>query len=103
MCLPVWGVGVAAEGSSPTDRIVRLTGFSWDRVPLCIHFGKRTDDLTDDEIDVLASHGQLITLEKGHGAAVYGSTEAGIAEIALRLKQRNSKSKVLFYFNFFIN
>lgn len=92
------GAGICL-GADP----VALTGFSWDRVPVCIHFGKRTSDLTEAELDFLASHAQLITLEKGHGAAVYGSTEAGIAKTARRLKQRNPKLKVLFYFNAFIN
>ncbi len=94
---------VCLAGSFDAEDPVKLTGFSWDRVPVCIHFGKRTSDLTDAELDFLASHADLITLEKGHGAAVYGSTEAGIAETARRLKQRNPKLKVLFYFNAFIN
>lgn len=80
-----------------------LTGFNWDRVPLNLHFGKRKGDLTDAEIDFIASHGQLIALEKGHGAEVHGSTEAGIADTARRLKQRNPDVKVLFYLNAFIN
>ncbi len=80
-----------------------MAGFSWDRVPLNIHLGKRTADLTDAEIDFLASHSRLIALEKGHGAAVHGSTEAGIADSARRLKARNPAVKVLFYLNAFIN
>lgn len=48
-----------AEGSrSPTDAVAALTGFSWERVPLCIHFGKRSGDMTDAEIEFLATHGQ---------------------------------------------
>lgn len=78
-------------------------GFSWDRVPLNLHFGKRTGDMTDAEIDFLAAHSRFIVLEKGHGAAVHGSTEAGIAETARRLKRRQPAIKVLFYFNAFIN
>ncbi len=78
-------------------------GFSWDRVPLNIHFGKRTTDLTDAEIDFIASNSHLIALEKGHGAAVHGSTEAGIIDTARRIKRRAPDAKVLFYFNAFIN
>ncbi|GAB6164143.1 hypothetical protein JCM19992_01430 [Thermostilla marina] len=96
-----WFLPAVAE--TPVDRVVSLTGFSWERVPVCIHFGKRTSDLTDAELGFLASHAGLITLEKGHGASVYGSTEAGIANTARRLKQRNPDVKVLFYFNAFIN
>ena len=59
--------------------------------------------LTDAEIDFLATHSRLIALEKGHGAGVHGSTEAGVADTARRLKQRDPKVKVLFYLNAFIN
>lgn len=77
--------------------------FSWDRVPLNIHFGKRTADLTDGEIEFLAVHSDFICLEKSHGARVHGSTEAGIADSARRIVARNPDAKVLFYFNAFIN
>jgi len=87
-----------ARGPNP-----ELTGFNWDRVPLNIHFAKRGSDLTDEEIDFLASHSGLIALEKGHGASVHGSTEKGIADTARRIKQRNPEVKVLFYLNAFIN
>jgi hypothetical protein len=59
--------------------------------------------MTDAEIDFLATHSRLIALEKGHGASVHGSTEAGVADTARRLKQRNPSVKVLFYLNAFIN
>ena len=94
---------LAAEPAAKTDAAAALTGFSWDRVPLNIHFGKRNGGLTDAEIDFLATHSRLIALEKGHGAGVHGSTEAGVADTARRLKQRNPKVKVLFYLNAFIN
>jgi hypothetical protein len=96
---PLW----AAAPSPPPPASVRLTGFSWDRVPLNLHFGKRTTDLTDAEIAFVAGHSNLIALEKGHGASVHGSTEAGIADSARRIVQRNPAAKVLFYFNAFIN
>jgi dienelactone hydrolase len=44
-----------------------LPGSNWDRVPLNLHFGKRTGDLTDAEIDFVARHSTLIALEKSHG------------------------------------
>lgn len=83
--------------------IETLTGFSWDRVPLYTHFGKRGADLTAAELDFLAQHAPFVALEKGHGASVHGSTEAGIAATARELKRRNPRLKVLFYFNAFIN
>lgn len=92
----------AADVTAPAAAI-RLTGFSWDRVPLNLHFGKRTADLTDDEIDFVARHSNLIALEKSHGISAHGSTEAGIADSARRIVQRNPRARVLFYFNAFIN
>lgn len=94
---------LAAEPAATKSPATALTNLRWDRVPLNIHFGKRNGDLTDAEIDFLATHGALITLEKGHGAGAHGSTEAGVADTARRLKQRNPSVKVLFYLNAFIN
>jgi dienelactone hydrolase len=78
-------------------------GFTWDRVPIYVHFGQRSGDLTDAQIAFLASHSRLIALEKSHGVGVHGSTEKGIADTARRLKRCNPDVKVLFYFNAFIN
>jgi hypothetical protein len=80
-----------------------LTGFSWERVPLYTHFGKRGADMTPAELDFLARHAPFVALEKSHGASVHGSTEAGIAATARELKRRHPRIKVLFYFNAFIN
>lgn len=80
-----------------------LTGFSWDRVPLYLHFGKRSGPMTDAELDFVAKHGRFVALEKGHGAGQHGSTEEGIYHTARELKRRNPEIKVLFYFNAFIN
>lgn len=93
-----------APGAPPTPRAAAaFPGFNWDRVPLNLHFGQRNGDLTDTQIDFLATHSTLIALEKSHGLAVHGSTEAGIAHTARRITQRNPAAKVLFYFNAFIN
>lgn len=88
-----------AVAASPEE----LTGFSWDRVPVYVHFGKRWADMTTPELDFLTQHYGLVTLEKSHGAAVHGSTEAGICATAKELKRRNPRMKVLFYFNAFVN
>jgi dienelactone hydrolase len=95
----VLGFALLATPGMPAE----FPGFTWDRVPLNIHFGKRTGDLTDAEIEFLATHSRFIALEKSHGVIPHGSTEAGIAATARRLKQRNPEVKVLFYFNAFIN
>lgn len=93
----------ANDSDSAPRSIAELTGFSWDKVPLNIHFGKRTSDMTDAEIEFVAKHGNLVALEKGHGASAHGSTEAGSVDTARRIKARNPKVKVLFYLNSFIN
>ena len=97
--------GGAAEPtlSDPLDRVVRLTGFSWDRVPLNLHFGKRSGDLTEAEVTFVAQHSSLIALEKSHGVNPHGSTEAGIADSARRIVAQRPGAKVLFYLNAFIN
>lgn len=82
---------------------VHFPGFQWNRVPLNLHFGKRSADLTDQEIQFIAEHSNFICLEKSHGARIHGSTEAGIADTARRITAKNPKAKVLFYFNAFIN
>ena len=86
-----------------TDSPIDFPGFTWDRVPLNIHFGKRSADMTEREIQFVADHSEFICLEKSHGARVHGSTEAGIADTARRIVARNPSAKVLFYFNAFIN
>lgn len=89
--------------AAPPRVTAALPGFSWDRVPLNLHFGKRNASLTDAEIDFIARRSALIALEKSHGVTPHGSTEAGIADSARRITQRNPDAKVLFYFNAFIN
>ncbi len=96
-------VAWSAETPPHVASAVRLTGFTWDRVPLNLHFGKRTGDLTDAEIDFVARRSTLIALEKSHGVNPHGSTEAGIADSARRIVKRNPAAKVLFYLNAFIN
>ncbi len=102
-----WFFNLDAEGLTLSSELQTVTpvfpGFTWDRVPLNIHFGHRTGDLTDAQIDFIAGQSRFIALEKSHGVAAHGSTEAGIADTARRLKQRNPAVKVLFYFNAFIN
>lgn len=91
------------NSATPPRVTAASPGFNWDRVPLNLHFGKRTADLTDAEIDFIARRSTLIALEKSHGVTPHGSTEVGIADSARRITQRNPAAKVLFYFNAFIN
>lgn len=100
--LPARGA-VEPTVSDPLERVVRLTGFTWDRVPLNLHFGKRTGDLTEAEVAFVARHSTLIALEKSHGVNPHGSTEAGIADSARRIVAERPGARVLFYLNAFIN
>ncbi len=91
----------ASKKQTATDS--SLASSAWERVPLNIHFGKRSSDLTDDEVDFVARNSKLIVLEKSHGISAHGGTEAGISDSARRIIARNADAKVLFYFNAFIN
>ena len=77
--------------------------FSWETIPVYIHFGKSSGPLTDEEVQFLARVSNFVCLEKGHGREHFGSTEKGTAFDAKRLKAANPKMKVLFYWNTFLN
>ncbi len=77
--------------------------FSWDTVPIYIHFGKSTGPLSETELRFVARLSDFVCLEKGHGRGRSGSTEKGIARDAKRLKALNPGMKVLFYWNTFLN
>jgi len=76
--------------------------FSWDTVPLYIHVGKN-GGFTDEEIEFVAARSNFVCLEKGHGASLHGGTEKGIEHDAARLKAANSKMKVIYYWNTFLD
>jgi hypothetical protein len=77
--------------------------FSWDTVPIYIHFGKSSGLLSDSELRFVAKVSDFVCLEKGHGRGRSGSTEKGVAFDAKRLKALNPRMKVLFYWNTFLN
>ncbi len=77
--------------------------FSWETVPVFIHFGKHSGPLTEEELRFVAGVSSFVCLEKGHGKDRFGSTEKGISHDAKRLKALNPGMKVLFYWNTFIN
>jgi hypothetical protein len=76
---------------------------SWERVPVYAHLGKSEGDFTSAELDFLAEHFNFICIEKGQAVKARGCTEEGIYEAARQLKRRNPKTRVLFYWNAFIN
>lgn len=80
-----------------------LPVFSWDKVPVYLHFGKTTGPLTEEELKFVAKASSIVCFEKAHAMNRLGSTEAGTAHDARRLKAINPDIKVLFYWNTFLN
>lgn len=96
LVLMACGHAAAAENGSRPE-------FSWDTIPVYIHFGKSSGPLTEEELQFVARTSNFVCFEKGHGVRRFGSTEKGIAHDAKRLKALNGKMKVLFYWNGFLN
>lgn len=80
-----------------------LPPFSWDRVPVVAHVGKVSGDFSTNEVEFLAKHFDFVVVEKAQAVQKRGTTEAGIAEAARQIKQRNPKAKVIFYWNSFLD
>lgn len=75
--------------------------FSWDRVPLYMHI-RKDSAYTDEEIAFLAKF-PLITFEKSNGHKTFGSTEKGTLDAARKVKEINSKAKILYYRNVLVH
>lgn len=75
---------------------------NWDTVPLYAHFGDN-EGMTDEEVAFIAERFHFITLEKLHGSAVVGTSEAGTLMDAAKLKAANPDIDVLFYWNLFLD
>jgi hypothetical protein len=92
-------VALAADPVPAGDR--RLPDFSWDTIPLYMHVRKATA-FTAEELEYLASF-PLVTLEKTTGQRSSGSTDAGTIVAAQAIKERNPRTKVLFYRNVLVH
>lgn len=77
--------------------------FSWDKVPVAFHFGKKGNLLTKKEAKFVADHSNFVVLEKAHGFPKYRSSEESIALDAKVLKDLNPDMKVVFYWNAFLD
>ena len=95
--------GLAAQAGAQKPNAAHWPAFSWDTVPVYIHFGKSAGPLTEQELAFVARACDFVCLEKAHGMGALGSTEKGTARDAARLKALNPKMKVLFYWNTFLN
>ncbi|MBU2950938.1 putative glycoside hydrolase family 15 protein [Tamlana agarivorans] len=77
--------------------------FSWDKVPVAFHFGKRGRLLTKKEAKFVASKSNFICLEKAHANVQFQHTEDAIEHEAKQLKKYNPNMKVIFYWNTFLD
>lgn len=76
--------------------------FSWDTVPLYAHFGA-AKGLSADEVEFIATHYNFIALEKNHGFATHGDTEAGTLEDVQRIRAINPDATILYYWNLLLD
>ncbi|UXX79850.1 putative glycoside hydrolase family 15 protein [Reichenbachiella carrageenanivorans] len=72
--------------------------YSWDDgIPVFFHFWKG-QMLTEEEVDFVADHTDLVVLEKAHGRDDYDVFEA-IQRETIALKAANPEVKVIYYWN----
>lgn len=94
--------GAVASAAEPDLRgEKRFPDFSWDTIPLYMHI-RKANAFTDNELDYLASY-PLVTLEKMTGLHSSGSTDEGTLVAAKAIKERNPRTKVLFYRNVLVH
>ncbi|TKG96120.1 hypothetical protein EYV94_07495 [Puteibacter caeruleilacunae] len=77
--------------------------FSWDKVPLAFHFGKKSGLLTPREARFIAKHSNIICLEKAHAIGQFENTEDVIEKETQQFKKLNPDMKVIFYWNAFLD
>ncbi|NME68722.1 putative glycoside hydrolase [Flammeovirga aprica] len=81
----------------------RFPSFSWNQIPVHLHFHKQSGLLTPEEADFVINHSNFITLEKTHAITPYGNTEAGIKAEVEQLKALDPDYKVIYYWNGFVH
>jgi len=91
--------------SNPVEAQIKTDypAFSWDKMPVAFHFGKRSGLMTKEEAKFVAEHSGFVCLEKGHGSGQFKFTEEGIEKEAQQLKKLNPSIKVIFYWNTFLD
>lgn len=77
--------------------------FSWDKVSVAYHFGKKGNLLTTNEAKFIASKTNFVVLEKAHGFPKYKFSEEAILRDAKVLKKYNNDLKIIFYWNAFLD
>jgi len=95
------GLFLTQAAFSQNDK--HFPSFSWDKVPVAFHFGKKGTLLTRKEAKFVASHSNFVVLEKAHGFPKYKYSEEAIAADAAVLKDLNPDMKIVFYWNAFLD
>lgn len=72
--------------------------FSWDKVPVCLHFAKKTGDFTVQEARFITRF-PIVCIEKSQAVDKNNGMEQGSYDAAALIKTINPKSKILFYWN----
>ncbi|TCS43295.1 putative glycoside hydrolase [Reinekea marinisedimentorum] len=80
-----------------SDRQAMFPEFSWDTVPRWLAV-RNAGAYTDEQIDTIAGHYQLVMLEKANKAG-FDTVDEGIKDTAARLKAENPDIKTIFYWN----
>ena len=103
-CFPVLAlcsslVLALATPARAADDPARYPAWSWDSVPVYLHFGSRTQ-LTDEQVQTAARLSNFICLEKAHGRLTdRRHPERIMAQDARRIREANPQAKVLLYWN----
>jgi hypothetical protein len=93
----VFSVFVSLCASAAVHSGERLPVFSWDRVPVSVHFGI-SGGLEPEQYDFVAKRFNFITLTAGRFPRnSESSAELYTAEAARAIKKRDPRAKVLFY------
>lgn len=80
------------------DTAAHYPEFSWDTVPVYIHYGD-WDGYSDEAVAFMAEKSSFISMEKTQGYNTYGSAFKGQMEDARRLHTAEEDIKVIFYWN----
>ncbi|MFR9620349.1 MAG: putative glycoside hydrolase [Rikenellaceae bacterium] len=85
----------AAQGNQPAPDF--YPEFTWDSVPVTLHFSKRSD-FTPTELEFIARF-PLTCIEKHQGYNTYKDVRKGAYVAAEQIRAINPRAKVLFYWN----
>jgi len=80
-----------------SDRQALFPEFSWDTVPRWLAV-RNANEYSDEDIETIASHYQLVMLEKANKAG-FDTVDEGIKDTAARLKAINPDITTMFYWN----